>query len=63
MTIHLVDAHYCTDPTKYISILLISLKTMLQIELPHINVLSKVDLMESYGKLGKNNEFFIIKST
>ncbi|CAB4382643.1 unnamed protein product [Rhizophagus irregularis] len=58
VTIHLVDAHYCTDPTKYISILLISLKTMLQIELPHINVLSKVDLMESYGKLAFNLDFY-----
>ncbi|CAG8432835.1 7323_t:CDS:2 [Diversispora eburnea] len=39
------------DPTKYISVLLLSLKTMIQIELPHINVLSKIDLMESYGKV------------
>ena len=31
---------------------------MLQIELPHINVLSKVDLMESYGKLAFNLEFY-----
>ncbi|CAG8720721.1 9837_t:CDS:2, partial [Funneliformis mosseae] len=58
VTIHLVDAHYCTDPTKYISVLLLSLKTMLQIELPHINVLSKVDLMESYGKLAFNLDFY-----
>ncbi|CAI2180673.1 8559_t:CDS:2 [Funneliformis geosporum] len=46
------------DPTKYISVLLLSLKTMLQIELPHINVLSKVDLMESYGKLAFNLDFY-----
>lgn len=58
VTVHLVDAHYCTDPTKYISVLLLSLKTMLQIELPHINVLSKVDLMESYGKLAFNLDFY-----
>lgn len=25
---------------------------MLQLELPHVNVLSKVDLIEKYGKLG-----------
>ncbi|CAJ0753078.1 11412_t:CDS:2, partial [Entrophospora sp. SA101] len=58
VTVHLVDAHYCTDPSKYISILLLSLKTMLQIELPHINVLSKIDLMESYGKLAFNLNFY-----
>lgn len=26
---------------------------MLHVELPHVNVLSKMDLMEQYGKLGK----------
>jgi hypothetical protein len=50
--VHLVDAHLCSDPGKYISALLLSLSTMLHLELPHINVLSKIDLIESYGKLG-----------
>jgi Conserved hypothetical ATP binding protein len=50
--IHLVDAHLCCDPGKYISALLLSLSTMLHLELPHINVLSKIDLIENYGKLG-----------
>lgn len=50
---HLVDAHLCSDPGKFISALLTSLSTMVQIELPHINVLSKVDLIQQYGKLGK----------
>jgi hypothetical protein len=49
---HLVDAHLCSDPGKYVSALLLSLSTMLHLELPHINVLSKIDLIESYGKLG-----------
>lgn len=40
--VHMVDSHYCSDPTKFISTLLLSLSTMLQIGLPHINVLSKV---------------------
>ena len=39
--VHLVDSHYCVDPSKFISILLTSLSTMLQIALPHVNVLSK----------------------
>jgi len=34
---------------KFISALLLSLSTMLQLELPHINVLSKIDLMVQYG--------------
>ncbi|KAI9596669.1 GPN-loop GTPase [Syncephalis fuscata] len=56
--VHLVDAHYCTDPSKYIAALMVSLKTMLMLELPHINVLSKIDLIPSYGKLDFNLEFY-----
>lgn len=50
--VHLVDSHLCSDPGKYVSALLLSLTTMIHLELPHINVLSKIDLIESYGKLG-----------
>lgn len=43
--VHLVDSHHCSDPSKFISTLLISLSTMLQIGLPHVNVLSKVNII------------------
>ncbi|KAK9124964.1 hypothetical protein Scep_013810 [Stephania cephalantha] len=56
--IHLVDAHLCSDPGKYVSALLLSLSTMIHLELPHINVLSKIDLIESYGKLAFNLDFY-----
>ena len=56
--VHLVDSHYCSDPGKFISVLLTSLSTMLQVELPHVNVLSKADLVEKYGKLPFNLDFF-----
>lgn len=51
-TVHFVDAHRCFDPGKYVIALLLSLSTMLHLELPHINILSKIDVIESYGKLG-----------
>ncbi len=38
--------------------LLLSLQSMLQLECPHINVLSKMDLIESYGKLAFPLEFY-----
>ena len=57
--VHLVDAHLCSDPGKYVSALLLSLSTMLHLELPHVNVLSKIDLIESYGKLGVFIAFLI----
>ena len=50
--VHLIDAHLCCDPGKYVSALLLSLSTMLHLELPHVNVLSKIDLIENYGNLG-----------
>ncbi|CAA7257393.1 unnamed protein product [Cyclocybe aegerita] len=56
--VHLCDAHYITDASKYISILLLSLRAMLQLELPHINVLSKIDLLGQYGDLEFNLDFY-----
>lgn len=49
-TVHLVDSHYCSDPGKFVSTLLLSLSTMLHMELPHVNVLSKADLIDKHGE-------------
>lgn len=57
--VHMVDSHYCSDPTKFISTLLLSLSTMLRIELPHINVLSKADLLKKHSsKLNFGLDFY-----
>eukprot|EP00798_Chlamydomonas_sp_ICE-L_P015014 gene15014-21083_t len=48
----LIDAHL------YISALLLSLGTMLHLEMPHINVLSKVDLLRQYGQLDFQLDFY-----
>ncbi|CAN8200436.1 unnamed protein product [Coccothraustes coccothraustes] len=56
--VHLVDSHYCTDPGKFISVLCTSLSTMLHVELPHVNVLSKMDLIEHYGRLAFNLDYY-----
>ena len=50
-TVHLVDSHLCADPAKYVAALMLSLSSMLHLETPHVNVLSKVDLMDKYGDL------------
>lgn len=55
---NLCDSHYVTDAAKYISVLLLSLRTMLQLELPHINVLSKIDLISQFGNLDFNLDFY-----
>ncbi|KAE8748434.1 hypothetical protein FOCC_FOCC004866 [Frankliniella occidentalis] len=46
--VHLVDSHYCSDPGKFISTLLLSLTAMLHLGLPHVNLLSKMDVMHQY---------------
>jgi len=56
--VNLVDSHHCSDPTKFISVCLTSLTAMLQISLPHVNLLSKVDLVEKYGKLQFNLDYY-----
>ena len=59
VAVHLVDSHYCSDPGKFISVLLTSLSTMLQLELPHINILSKIDLIDKYGQLRECLQYII----
>ena len=56
--LHLVDSHLCCDPSKYLAAVLLSLTTMLHLGLPHINVLSKLDLMESHGPLQFSLDFY-----
>lgn len=57
--VHLVDSHYCSDPPKFISTLLLSLSTMMQVALPHVNVLSKADLLKkNSSKLDFNLDFY-----
>lgn len=45
----LLDSHLCTDSGKYLAGLLTALGAMLHLELPQINVLSKVDNLRAYS--------------
>jgi len=56
--VNLVDSHHCSDAGKFVSVCLTSLTSMLQIALPHVNLLSKVDLVEKYGKLQFNLDYY-----
>ena len=56
--VHLVDSFHCADPAQFISVVFVSLASMLRIELPHVNVLSKIDLLESRGELQFGLEFY-----
>lgn len=55
---HLVDSHLCADASKFLAALLLSLTTMLHLGLPHVNVLSKLDLIASAGAPAFSLEFY-----
>ncbi|GAA6056082.1 hypothetical protein JCM3770_001960 [Rhodotorula araucariae] len=56
--VHLMDATNILDAPKYVAVLLLALRTMLQLELPHVNVLSKVDLLGQAGDLPFNLDYY-----
>ncbi|KAK8947370.1 hypothetical protein KSP39_PZI007397 [Platanthera zijinensis] len=45
--VFLLDSQFITDVTKYISGCMASLSAMIQLELPHVNILSKMDLVNN----------------
>lgn len=49
--VSLIDSYYITSPSQYVSVLLLSLRSMLQMNLPQVNVISKIDMLQSYGEL------------
>ena len=55
---HLIDSYVLSLPSMYISALLLSLRTMLQMDLPHLNVLTKIDNLNKYPDLPFNLDFY-----
>ncbi|MFS7940730.1 putative GPN-loop GTPase, P-loop containing nucleoside triphosphate hydrolase [Helianthus anomalus] len=43
--VYLLDSQFITDVTKFISGCMASLSAMVQLELPHVNILSKMDFV------------------
>ncbi|KAG9244333.1 hypothetical protein BJ878DRAFT_74337 [Calycina marina] len=58
VVMHLADSYCLTQPSLYISHLILSLRAMLQMDLPHLNVLTKIDKISSYGELPFNLDFY-----
>lgn len=56
--VHLVDSYYCSSAPTFVSVLLLTLSAMLQLEMPHVNVLSKIDLLKQYDQLDFNLSFY-----
>jgi len=49
-SLHLVDSHLCSEPFTFIAASLLSLQSMMRLELPHMNVLTKVDMRQNFEK-------------
>ena len=65
---NLVDSFYCSNPEVFISaglsslvtmvLLLASCKTQINLELPSVNVLSKIDLITKYGDVDYDLDYY-----
>lgn len=58
VVLHLSDSYCLTLPSLYISNLILSLRAMLQMDLPHLNVMTKIDKLSTYGPLPFNLDFY-----
>ncbi|RKU49001.1 hypothetical protein DL546_009659 [Coniochaeta pulveracea] len=58
VVVHLSDSFCLTQPSLYIANILLALRAMLQMDLPHINILSKIDKVSSYDKLPFNLDYY-----
>lgn len=58
VVLHLTDSIVLTRPSLYVSSLLLALRAMLQMDLPHLNVLTKIDNLQNYPDLPFNLDFY-----
>ena len=58
VVVHLSDCFCLTQPSLYVSNVLLALRAMLQMDLPHVNVLTKIDRVSSYEPLPFNLDFY-----
>ncbi|TID25465.1 hypothetical protein CANINC_002943 [Pichia inconspicua] len=54
--VSLIDSINLTVPSQWISSLLLTLRSMLQLDLPQINVISKIDLLKGYVDSDRMNK-------
>ncbi|TAQ87551.1 hypothetical protein B7494_g4115 [Chlorociboria aeruginascens] len=58
VVLHLSDSYCLTLPSLYISNLILALRAMLQMDLPHLNILTKIDKLSTYSELPFNLDFY-----
>ena len=58
VVVHLTDSIILSRPSLYVSSLLLALRSMLQMDLPHLNVLTKIDNLRNYPNLPFNLDYY-----
>ncbi|MCH0629889.1 ATP/GTP-binding protein [Kocuria palustris] len=58
VSVMLVDCFWLTLALNYVLVLLLTLRAMLQLDMPHILVFSKIDMLKGYGQLPFRLDFY-----
>lgn len=48
--VYLIDSQFLIEPSKFVSGMLTALSTMVNLEIPHVNIMSKLDLLSKKAK-------------
>lgn len=56
--LHLVDCTYLYDKNRFLSAVMLSLTAIIGMEMPFINVISKIDLLKHLGRPDMNLFFY-----
>ena len=58
VAVHLVDASYLYDRYKFLAAMTLSLTSLAGIEIPFVNLITKMDLLKSMGRPDMNLMFY-----
>lgn len=58
VAVHLVDSSYLYDRYKFLSAMMLSLSSIIGMEMPFINIITKVDLLGQMGRPDMNLMFY-----
>jgi len=58
VAVHMIDASYLYDRYKFLSAMTLSLTSLIGIEIPFVNLITKMDLMAQMGRPDMNLMFY-----
>ena len=58
VAVHMIDVSYLYDRYKFLSAMTLSLTSLIGIEIPFINLITKMDLMKTMGRPDMNLMFY-----